>query len=129
MPIGLYLLKSSTPTKGQLAIIRLPEPVRTLANVRGYLPTRALLIKPVVAGAGDRVCRHGAIITINGRPRAHAKMLDARQRPLPRWHRCRHLATSQLFVLSTVPGSFDSRYLGAIDRDHVIGTAVFLWTR
>lgn len=122
-------MKSSAPTKGQLAIIRLPEPARTLADIRGYLPARALLIKPVVAGAGDRVCRHGTIITINGWPRVHAKMLDTRQRRLPRWHGCLLLATSQLFVLSTVPGSFDSRYVGPIDRDHVIGTAMPLLTR
>lgn len=125
---GLYLLTSSPPAKGQLAIIRLPEPVGTLTEMRGYLPARALLIKPVVAGVGETVCRRGTVITINGQLRVRAAWLDARQRPLPRWQGCRRLMPSQLFVLSTVPGSFDSRYVGPIDRDHVVGTAVPVWT-
>jgi type IV secretory pathway protease TraF len=117
------------PAKGQLAVIRLPEAARTLANARGYLPTGALLIKPVAAASGDFVCRHGPLVRINARLRAIADIKDMRQRLLPRWHGCRFLSTSELFVLSTARGSFDGRYLGPIQRGAVLGTAVPIWTR
>lgn len=110
-----------------MAVIRLPEAVKTLADTRGYLPRNALLLKPVAAVAGDTVCRHGPFVTINGRFRAIADTKDARRRLLPRWRGCRHVATSELFVLSTTSGSFDGRYFGPIERGHVLGTAVLIW--
>ena len=125
--IGLYARINQIPTSGQLAIIRLPDAARLLANARDYLPMDAHLIKPVAAGSGDIVCRHGPIIRINGRLRALAHRRDRRQRLLPRWHGCRYLTTSEVFVLSTVPGSFDSRYFGPVERAHVLGTAVPVW--
>ena len=116
------------PSKGQLAVIRLPEAVKALADTRGYLPKHALMLKPVAAIPGDTVCRDGPFLTINGRFRAIADRKDTRRRLLPRWRGCRHLATSELFVLSTISGSFDSRYFGPIERGHVLGTAVPIWT-
>ena len=80
---GLYRLTSQPPLTGALAVIRLPEPLRTLAETRGYLRAGALLIKPVAAGAGDTVCRHGPLVTINGRFVARAKAADQAGRPLP----------------------------------------------
>lgn len=129
IPIGLYILTDRVPAKNQLAVIRLPETARILAAARGYLPANARLIKPVAAGPGDNVCRHGPIIRINGRPCALANLRDARQRLLPRWHGCHHLTTSELFVLSSVPDSFDGRYIGPIEHGNVLGTAVPVWTR
>jgi type IV secretory pathway protease TraF len=123
------MLTKRAPSKDQLAVIRLPEAARALAQTRGYLPRRALLIKPVGAVSGDIVCRHGSFVTINGRLSAIADRMDTRQRVLPRWYGCRRLSTSELFVLSTVPGSFDGRYLGPIERGNVLGTAVPIWTR
>lgn len=122
------MLTKRVPSKGQLAVIRLPEAGRALADARGYLPRRALLIKPVAAVPGDTVCRQGPFVTINGRLRAIADRKDMRLRLLPHWHGCHHLATSELFVLSTVSGSFDSRYLGPIERGNVLGTAEPIWT-
>jgi type IV secretory pathway protease TraF len=114
---------------GALAVIRLPEPLRILAETRGYLRKGALLIKPVAAGAGDTVCRHGSLVTINGRVVAHARTLDGVGRPLPAWSGCFRLAPDQIFVLSADPDSFDSRYMGPIDRVHVLGLAQPVWVR
>ena len=75
---GLYRLTSQPPMMGALAVIRLPEPLRTLAETRRYLPAGTLLIKPVAAGAGDTVCRRGPLVTINGRVVARAKSADRR---------------------------------------------------
>jgi type IV secretory pathway protease TraF len=108
-------------------VIRLPEPIETLASTRGYLWAGALLIKPVAAGPGEVVCRHGAIVTINGLTVARARWADAAGRPLPRWSGCITLASDHVFVLSHAPDSFDGRYFGPIDPAHVLGTASALW--
>jgi conjugative transfer signal peptidase TraF len=127
VPLGLYRLAMRPPTRGTLAVIRLPEPLFSLANARGYLPAGTLLIKWVAAGSGDVVCRHGSMITINGRTVAYARTTDASGRPLPRWAGCRRLRADQAFVLSAVPDSFDSRYFGSVERRHVLGTALPVW--
>ncbi|MGE0753369.1 MAG: S26 family signal peptidase [Variibacter sp.] len=129
VPIGLYVLSSRIPAKGDLAIISLPEATAALVDARGYMPARFRLIKPVVAGSGDTVCRYGLVVSIGGRPLALADGLDLRQRPLPQWEGCHRLTHSELFVISSVRGSFDSRYFGRIHVRHVLGTAVPIWTR
>jgi type IV secretory pathway protease TraF len=112
-----------------LAVIRLPEPFNKLASTRGYLPAGALLIKRVAAGTGDLVCRHGALVTINGRAVARARPFDAAGQPLPRWSGCVSLGTTQIFVLSADPDSFDSRYIRAVNRRDVLSAAVSVWVR
>ena len=112
-----------------MAVIRLPEPFRILAEARGYLRKGALLIKPVVAGAGDTVCRHGALVTISGRIATRARSLDAAGRSLPAWSGCFRLRATDIFVLSADPDSFDSRYMGPIDRADVVGFALPIWVR
>jgi type IV secretory pathway protease TraF len=103
--------------------------LRTLAETQGYLRKGALLIKPVAAGAGDTVCRHGPLVTINGRIVAHAGTLDAVGRPLPAWSGCFRLADDGIFVLSADPDSFDSRYMGIIGSVHLVGFALPIWVR
>jgi conjugative transfer signal peptidase TraF len=129
VPIGLYRLTSRPSQAAALVVIRLPEPLRALAETRGYLGKGALLVKPVVAGAGDTVCRHGALVTINGRIAARARTLDAAGRSLPTWSGCFRLRANEILVLSADPGSFDSRYMGPIDRGHVAGFALPIWVR
>src|SRR5262249_50841202 len=59
VPIGVYRLDGRRPLAGDLAAIRLPEPVLSLADARAYLPAAALLIKRVATRTGDLVCRFG----------------------------------------------------------------------
>ncbi|MFM9850371.1 MAG: S26 family signal peptidase [Hyphomicrobiaceae bacterium] len=127
VPLGLYWLASRPPTRGALAVIRLPEPYRSLADSRGYLPAGTLLIKPIVARAGDVVCRHGPIVTLHGRVMAYARRADRAGRPLPRWSGCIRLKARQAFVLSADSDGFDSRYIGPMERRHVVGTALPVW--
>jgi conjugative transfer signal peptidase TraF len=127
VPLGPYWLAARPPTRGALAVIRLPEPHRSLADSGGYLPAGILLIKPVVARPGDVVCRHGPVVTLHGRAMAHAKSADPAARPLPRWSGCIRLSADQVFVLSADPDGFDSRYIGPVERRHVVGTALPLW--
>jgi type IV secretory pathway protease TraF len=120
-------LAARPPAQGALAVIRLPEPHRSLADSRGYLPAGTLLIKPVVARAGDFVCRHGPIVTLRGRAIAHARSADRAGRPLPHWRGCIRLRADQVFVLSADPDGFDSRYIGPAEHRHLVGTALPLW--
>jgi type IV secretory pathway protease TraF len=115
------------PASGELAIVRLSDSMHALAATRGYLGIGALLIKPVAAGPGDVVCRRASFVSINGRVAARARRFDASGRVLPRWSGCFTLAEGQLFLLSTVPDSFDSRYFGPVDRVHVLGSGHPIW--
>jgi conjugative transfer signal peptidase TraF len=128
VPVGLYMRTARPPRVGALVLLRLPLPVRSLAAARGYLPDGALLIKPVAAGAGDLVCRHGPRIAINGRAVARASGADRMGRPLPRWSGCRRLTAQQVFLLSREPDSFDGRYFGPLLRRALTGTALPVWT-
>jgi conjugative transfer signal peptidase TraF len=129
VPVGLYRLTARPPVRHALAVIRLAEPYNRLARMRSYLPAGAPLIKPVAAGAGDLVCRRGSLVTINGRAVAVARDFDAAGRLLPHWSGCISLGTTQIIVLSSNPDSFDSRYIQAVDRGYVLGTALPIWVR
>jgi conjugative transfer signal peptidase TraF len=124
VPVGLYRLESRNPHRGGLAVIRMGQPWRDLAASRGYLPPGAALIKPVAALAGDRVCRSGAAITINGRLAALAQPADKSGRGLPKWEGCKTLIEGEVFLLSSKEGSFDGRYFGVTPRSAVIANAV-----
>ncbi len=124
VPIGLYRLEGQSPQRGDLAVIQLDEPWRGLAQSRGYLPATAWLIKPVAALSGDRVCRLGRVIMINGRISAVAQSADEKGRALPEWEGCRRLAQDEMFLLSGVSGSFDGRYFGVTPRSAIIAKAV-----
>ena len=128
-PTGFYWLMRRPPSLGALAVTRLPNPFLGLAGARGYLPVGTLLIKRVAGAAGDVVCRHGAVVTINRRIVAYARTADAAARLLPRWSGCARLNAAQVFVLSPRPDSFDSRYFGPLAAALLDGTAVALLTR
>lgn len=128
VPVGLYLHLPTQPTRGAVAVIRLPKPEAVLAQARGYLPISMLLIKKVAAEHGDFVCRSGSVVTINGRIAASARSADLAGGPLPAWRGCKRLLDGQIFVLSRRSFSFDSRYFGVLDAASVLGTAKPIWT-
>lgn len=112
----------------EIALISLPPKMATLADARGYLPRSAYLLKPIRALGGDRVCRIGLTIFVNGRPVAIARLADAAGRALPRWSGCRHLRNDEIFFLGRSANSFDSRYFGPLKINTVVGRALSLWT-
>lgn len=61
VPVGLYQVIQASPHVGDLAVLRLPAAIATLAARRGYLRRFAYLLKPIAAIVGDRVCRFGKI--------------------------------------------------------------------
>lgn len=126
VPLGLYVSDGSVPGRGDVVLARLPRPFAMLAHQRGYLPKTTYLLKPVVAIAGDSVCRLGRLIIVRGTPTALAAMHDTAGRRLPAWQGCRKLAPGEMFVLARARHSFDSRYFGPLRRSDILGRAVRL---
>jgi conjugative transfer signal peptidase TraF len=128
VPTGFYLLIRRQPYRGDLAAIKLPDRIGALAHLRGYVPTSAIVIKPIVAAPGDIVCRRGHVVSVNARMVGLARTRDQVGRPLPRWRGCRQLMHGSIAVLSKHADSFDSRYFGSIGHTHILGVALPVWT-
>lgn len=126
VPTGLYWIGRKLPSTGDLAVVRLPTYIAALAADREYLSRTAYLVKPVAAISDDRVCRFGGHVFIRGVFTARALPMDSRRRPLPRWQGCRVLRAGEFFLLSHDPGSFDSRYFGPIQAEHIVGRATLI---
>ena len=127
-PIGLYAVRPDRrPSVGELVVVR-PDPALARWMVaRRYIGHGVPLVKRVAAAHGDRVCRFGVRVSIDGCPAAMALVRDRLGRPLPTWRGCRQLQDGQLFLLNAVPTSLDGRYFGPSASSAVIGRAVPLW--
>ena len=82
LPLGLYWLsRGGAPGRAALVAFPVPAHVRALVADRRYLPPRAMLIKPVVAVAGDRVCTERRTFTVNGERLGPIATEDSAGRP------------------------------------------------
>ncbi|TPG38933.1 S26 family signal peptidase [Sphingomonas koreensis] len=129
VPLGLYRIEPGRhPLVGELAAVRPSPALARLMADRHYVEQGALLVKPVAAVTGARVCRRGHTVTIEGLRVASALDHDRFGRDLPRWSGCRALGASDYFLLArNVRASFDSRYFGPVAATSVIGRATPLW--
>ena len=126
VPLGLYAVRNDDRLRpGVLAAVMPPEPLASWLVEGGYLGRGAPLLKRVEAMPGQRVCRIGGRVTVDGELRAIALEADRLGRPLPRWSGCNVIADWQLFLLNADhPGSLDGRYFGPLPRTSVLGRAV-----
>jgi conjugative transfer signal peptidase TraF len=129
VPTGLYAVRPTAPLRlGVLAAVMPPEPLASWLVEGGYLGRGVPLIKRVEALPGQRVCRDGGRVTVDGRLRALARDADRFGRPLPRWSGCVVVGEDQLFLLNADhPGSLDGRYFGPLMRSDVLGRATPLF--
>lgn len=130
-PLGLYhLRKTDHPRVGQLVAILPPAPLARWMSGRHYLPQGVPLLKHVAALPGQRICRHGVIITINGKTVAKAKLRDSKGRALPVWSGCRTVPANALFLINpSIPDSLDGRYFGPLPARNMLGQAIPILTR
>jgi conjugative transfer signal peptidase TraF len=130
VPTGLYHIRGIASLHvGERVAIDPPPHLQCFLAARGYLPVGMPLLKEIAALPGDRVCRTGASITINGEPVGTARVRDSRGRALPGWSGCRVIAADELFVMNRrAPDSFDGRYFGPLKRTQLIGRASPVWT-
>ena len=130
VPTGLYAIRGKASLHvGERVAIAPPPGIRRLMAARGYLPAGIPLLKRIAAVSGQRVCRFGHSVFIDGDFAGFAHSLDRRGRPLPTWFDCRKLHTGELFVMNpAAPDSFDGRYFGVLRTADVIGRAEPVWT-
>jgi conjugative transfer signal peptidase TraF len=129
-PIGLYRIDADArPVAGDLVAIEPPAALGDWLAQRGYLPLGVPLLKRVAGVPGQRICRTGVFVTIDGHGAARAVARDRLGRPLPTWLGCRIIGRGEFFLLNAPPDSLDSRYFGAISATGLIGVAQPIWTR
>lgn len=130
-PIGLYRIQPDRdPPLGTLVAVAPPQRLGRWMAMRGYLGENVPLLKHVAAKAGQRVCRDGSVVNVDGRPAALALIRDRAGRPLPAWRGCRTLGADELLLLNPVhPDSLDGRYFGPLPTATVLGRAIPILTR
>ncbi|MDP3748833.1 MAG: S26 family signal peptidase [Phenylobacterium sp.] len=128
-PIGLYQVGRADPLhRGDLVVARPSGPLAAFLAERGYLPLGVPLIKPVAALPGQRVCRVGSAVMIDGAVAAQARRRDRWGRALPVWQGCRTIARGEVFLMNPArQDSLDGRYFGAVAATSVVGRARPLW--
>jgi conjugative transfer signal peptidase TraF len=130
-PIGLYrILPDPDPPLGTLVAVAPPPHLSHWMAARGYLGENVPLLKHVAAKAGQRICRTGGTVSVDGRPVVAALARDHLRRPLPVWRGCRTLGADELLLLNPAqPDSLDGRYFGPLRASTVLGRAVPMLTR
>jgi len=129
---GLYLRSSEEPAVGKLVDFCIPPAARVYVLGRtGNNGENWYILKPIVAGPGDRIDTTGDWLIINGQRIAPMPLpKDSRGRPLPVWRDCRVLGADEFFVFSSrIPNSFDSRCYGPIRREQIgaVRMALVTW--
>lgn len=128
-PLGFYAVEAAAPLhRGDLVVSRLPAAATALADRRLYVPASVPVVKTLAAVGGDRVCRIGLELAIDGHVVARARVRDSAGRPLPAWSGCRTLGAGQVLMLGGHAASFDGRYFGPTDARLILGRARPLWT-
>jgi len=128
LPVGLYWVRNRTVQHGDLVLVALPEGARAFAADRRILPADTPALKRVGALNGDRICRFGQAVSVNGEWVARAQWSDGLGRRMPVWSGCQVLKRGDVFLLADHPKSFDGRYFGVTKMSRIIGVARPLWT-
>jgi conjugative transfer signal peptidase TraF len=130
-PLGLYRIRpDNDPPAGALVAVAPPERLSRWMAARGYLGRDVPLLKHVAAKAGQRACRIGVAVSVDGRVVTVALIRDRIGRPLPAWQGCRTLAAGELLLLNPdQPDSLDGRYFGPLPASTVLGRAIPILTR
>jgi conjugative transfer signal peptidase TraF len=127
-PAGLYRIDRERWGVGDRVAVLPADTLATELDRQGVLPRGKLLIKRVVAAAGDSVCRRDGTVLVNDEIVAQAKSNDSTGEALPTWQGCSSLNEGQVFLLGDTAGSYDGRYFGVTRASEIIGRADLLLT-
>ena len=130
VPIGFYTVapddRIAVP---DLVAVIPPEPFASFMVERGYVARDVPLLKHVLGLPGQRLCRDGRAIIVDGVPLGEARDHDSFGRDLPVWQGCRVIAEGEVFLMNPDVGdSLDGRYFGPFPASAVIGRAIPLFT-
>lgn len=130
VPLGLYAVHTIEEIRrADLVLARPPKPIAEFLADGGYVPLGVPLLKHVAALAGQKVCRAGLDVTVDGEPLAKAREYDRMGRSLPHWDGCRTLTSSEVFLVNwDEPASLDGRYFGPLPISSIVGRATPVWT-
>jgi len=129
-PIGFYLIRPMDRVEvADIVAVGAPEPLADFLEQRGYLARGVPLLKRVAGLPGQKVCRNGRAISVDGLTMGAALDRDRRGRDLPVWRGCRRIADGEVFLMNwQVRDSLDGRYFGPLPAASVIGRATPLYT-
>jgi conjugative transfer signal peptidase TraF len=129
-PIGFYTVEPADTLEVPEMVALMPsEALEQFMVERGYIGRGVPLLKRVLGLPGQRVCRNGATITVDGVEMGDALERDRMGRDLPVWQGCRTIRDGELFLMNwDVRDSLDGRYFGPVPASSVIGRALPLWT-
>lgn len=127
-PRGLYWRDDGALEIGDWAIVSGEAPPAAWIAEQGFLAPGWPLIKRVAGGPGDKICREGERVSINGALAAVALQSDSTGLKLPAWSGCQKLEDGEFFLLNEHPRSLDGRYFGVTKADDIDGKARLLWS-
>ena len=129
-PVGFYTVEPADALDvPELVAFMPPEPLAGFMVGRGYVGRDVPLLKRVLGLPGQRVCRTGSTVMVDGIEMGEALERDSLGRDLPIWQGCRVIGDGQIFLMNwDVSDSLDGRYFGPLPTSSVIGRAVPLWT-
>jgi len=127
-PQGLYWLSDEPFTHGRWVVVSPRSSEAQWAEEQGFVGRDWPLLKQIAGVSGDKICRNGGAVSINGRVVAEAREVDSRGRALPVWRGCKVLGPDEFFLLTPHPDSLDGRYFGAMQRSDLVGVARPLMT-
>ena len=129
VPVGWYRMHPAPVLKlGDLVAVLPPVALAGFLADRHYLPRGVPMLKHVAALAGQRVCRTGARITVDGKHLGDARTRDHLGRPLPIWNGCRVLMRGDVFLMNQdAADSLDGRYFGPLPASTITGRLTPLW--
>lgn len=117
IPTGLYWIEDRTWRKGDRVAVAPSGSLLTVLQRAGVLKKGRVLMKRVVAVAGDEACRSGSRVTVNGADVAIARSDEN----LPTWSGCLRLDDGDVFLLGETGDSFDGRYFGVTTAKDIVG--------
>jgi len=125
VPVGFYLRIDEPIERGSFVTVRAIDVAPAAAAARRFNGPRNRFIKRVAALAGDHVCAHGDVLTLNGGLPYERRAYDSTGAALPAWEACRVLGPDEVLILGDTANSLDGRYWGPIDVQTIEG----VWRR
>jgi conjugal transfer pilin signal peptidase TrbI len=119
LPYRVFLLEKGTvpSRRGEFVVFRADD------RMAPFFRPGQMFIKELAGLPGDDVTVQKGSVAVNGEYRGHLDLLGKLGRKTEDYERAEKVPAEKMWVMGTLPRSFDSRYWGYVDRWQVIGRA------